>query len=150
MKLKKESRSELPRLYDVQKLRSQQTWDEFRNMLETKLAAAPPNEVNVEWNEWKGALQETAETVLGHKRGHREDWISDYTWLLIKEKKDLKMKMETSTRERRLHFKELHRNKAAEVKRATRRDKRAFYHENVDQADDAAQRGNQWTLFKLA
>ena len=49
--------------------------------------------MKVEWNEWKSALQEAAETVLGHKRGHRENWISDYTWLLIKEKKDLKMKM---------------------------------------------------------
>ena len=48
-------------------------------MLEAKLAAAPPNEVNAEWNEWKSSLQETAETVLGHRRGRREEWISDST-----------------------------------------------------------------------
>ena len=150
LKLKKESRNEQPRLFDVQKLRSQETRDEFRDMLEAKLAAPPPNEVNFEWNEWKSAMQETAETVLGRRRGHREDWISDSTWLLIKEKKDLKIKMESSAIETRSHFKELHRNKAAEVKRATRRDKRAFYHEKADLAESAAHRGDQRTLFKLA
>ena len=70
-------------------------------MLEAKLASAPPNDVEDQWNEWKSALQETAQAVLGQKRRHREEWISDDTWTLIKEKKDLKMMMETSASERR-------------------------------------------------
>ena len=69
-------------------------------------------------------MQETAATVLGHARRHREEWITYNTWILINEKKDLKMKIETSDSGRRKVFKNLYQSKAAEVKRATRRDRR--------------------------
>ena len=150
MKLRKEMHTGKPRRFDVQKLKCQQTCDEFRETLENKLPPVPSNDVETEWNEWKTAMQETAATVLGHARGHREEWITDDTWILINEKKDLKRKMETSNNGRREVFKNLHRSKAAEVKRATRRDRRLFYHRKAEEAEDAAQRGDQRTLFKLA
>ena len=58
--------------------------------------------------------------------------------------------METLARERRCHFKDLRRSKAAQVKRATRRDKSAFYHDKADQARDVARRGDQRVLVELA
>jgi len=113
-------------------------------------ATRASNHAETEWNAWKTAMQETAATVLGHARRHREEWITDDTWILINEKKDLKREMETSDSGRREVFKNLHQSKPAEVKRATRRDRRSFYHRKADEAEDAAQRGDQRRLSKLA
>ena len=88
--------------------------------------------------------------VLGYKRGRREDWISDETWDLILEKKNLKMKMETSSSQTREMFRNLHRAKAAEVKRSSRRDRRRFFNSKADEAEQAANRNDQRTLFKMA
>ena len=51
-------------------------------MLEAKLAFAPPNGVVVYW---KSALQGAAQALLGHMRRHREEWLSDGTWVLVSE-----------------------------------------------------------------
>ena len=66
--------------------------------------------------------------MLGHQKGRKEEWISNPTWLLIQDKKEYKMKMETSTRELGHRFKSLHRQIAADIRMTTRRNKRAFYH----------------------
>ena len=60
----------------------------------------------------KNSVQKAAENVLGYV----EESISEETWVLIQEKKDLKKKMETSDDELRRFFKDKHRQKAAEVK----------------------------------
>ena len=86
----------------------------------------------------------------GYVRGRREEWISEDTWILIQEKKDLKKKMGTSDNALRRIFKVNHRLKAAEVKRVTRRDKRQYYHFKADEAEEAAARRDQRSLFKLA
>ena len=76
--------------------------------------------------------------------------MSSSTWSLIQEKKTLKMSMETSSEEIRTGFKALHRQKAAEVKRTTRRDRRNFYRRKAEDAENAAVRGNHCELFKLS
>ena len=85
-------------------------------------------------------MSESPVNVLGNKRGRREDWISNATWELIQEKKALKVKSETSN---------LHRAKAAEVKRSSRRDRRSYYHRKIDEAEQSARRIDQRTLLKM-
>ena len=60
------------------------------------------------------------------------------------------MQLENSSAAIRTHFKNLHKLKAGEVKRATRRDKRAFYHSKAEEAEEAANRGDHRKLFKIA
>ena len=55
-----------------------------------------------------------------------------------------------SYEETRTRFKALHRQKAAEVKRATRRDRRNFYRRKAEDAEEAAARGKQRELFKIS
>ena len=95
-------------------------------------------------------MSESAVSVLGYRRGTREEWISNETWDLIQEKKTLKMKMETSLDQTREIFKNLHKTKAAEVKRSSRRDKRRFFNSKADEAEQAAIRKHQRQLFKMA
>ena len=56
--------------------------------------------------------------------------------------------MDTSVGEIRTRFKDLHKQKTAEVNRATRRTSKEFYPHKADESKDAARRGNQKGLFK--
>ena len=77
--------------------------------------------------------------------------MSEETWALVKEKKDLKVKMESaSTESSKDLFKDLHRQKAREVKTSVRRDKRQFAYGKAVEAEEAASRSDQRTLFKIA
>ena len=58
--------------------------------------------------------------------------------------------MEISARDRREMYKHLHRSETAEVKRVTRRDRRLFYYGKAEKTEDASERGDRRTLFKLA
>ena len=58
--------------------------------------------------------------------------------------------MEISVGKICIRFKDLRRQKAAEVKRATRGDKRELYHHKADEAEDASRRGNQRELFRYS
>ena len=139
-----------PRLFDTKKLEDHGIREDFKLAMENKCHSLSGNSLETQWSEWKESMTQTADSILGYQRGRKEEWISISTWNLIQEKKTLKMKMETSVDAVRERFKALHREKAAEVKRATRRDKRNFYHRKADQAEEAARRGNQRELFKLA
>ena len=61
----------------------------------------------------------------------------------------MKLVMETSAEETWYRFKGLHRQKAASVNRATRRDKRNFYHRKAEEVEKAAVRVKQLELFKI-
>ena len=100
--------------------------------------------------EWKESMTQTTTPTLGYQRGCEEEWITNLTWSMIKEHRALKMKVEASIEGTRARFKTLEREKAAEMKRATRRDTRNFYHRKTDQAEEAAGRGDQRELFNLA
>ena len=150
LKLLKHVDSNPPRLYDIEKLKDDSISQLFQSSLESKLEEFPDNDVEVPWSIWRDAVRETAENVLGYRRGRKEEWISNSTWDLIQEKKKLKMQLENSSAAIRTHFKNLHKLKAGEVKRATQRDKIAFYHSKAEEAEEAANRGDQRKLFKIA
>ena len=58
--------------------------------------------------------------------------------------------METSLDQTREIFKNLHKTNAAKVKRSSRRDKRRFFSNKADEAEQAAIEKNQRQLFKMA
>ena len=63
---------------------------------------------------------------MGYQKGRKEERISNSTLLIIQEKKEIKLKMETSVDELRARCQDFHRQKSAEVKRTIRQDKRAW------------------------
>ena len=151
VKLKKQSRPSVIKVLDSNKLENDQVNVEFREEFQRRLGQdETTDDVNCSWRKFKDAVNESAVNVLGYKSGRREEWISDGTWDLIQEKKNLKMKMETSSSQTREVFRNLHRAKAAEVKRASRRDRRRFLNGKADEAEQAANRNDQRTLFKMS
>ena len=60
------------------------------------------------------------------------------------------MKMESSADFRiKEVFRDLHKQKAREVKRITRRDRRRFNHVKAEEAEAASDRGDQRTLYRI-
>ena len=154
LKLKKTQVNNRKPLFDSGKLAEQDTREEFKLNIESKLEALPDHanapEVEGLWSSIKRVYTEAAEEVLGRRRKREEEWISEEAWRIIKEKKDLKVKIESSADPHvREVFRELHREKAQEVKRITRRDKRRFYHQKAEEAEAAGSRGDQKTLYRI-
>ena len=123
VRMVKGSNRQPARMYDSKRLEDREIREEFKATAERKCQSLDSVDVETLWSQWKDAIKDTAGNILGYQKGRKEEWISNATWLLIQEKKELKMKMETSISEVRTRFKNLHRQKAADVKRATRRDK---------------------------
>ena len=66
-------------------------------------------------------------------------------------KKALKVKVESANNESsRIIFKNLHRQKTRQVKTSVRRDRRHHAHCKAEEAEEAATRNDQRTLFKIA
>ena len=154
VKLRKIPKNTRKPAFDSSKLVNQSVRDEFNRKLEMKVEDLPElseiSEIEEAWSSLKKAYMETAEEVLGRKRGRREEWISEEAWQVIQEKKELKVKMESSSdlNIKRI-YRDLHRQKAREVKTITRRDKRRFYHLKAEEAERASALGDQRTLYRL-
>ena len=154
VKLKRIPRISRKPIFNSSKLADRAVRQEFQQKLETKLEALPESadmtEVEGAWFTIKKAYTETAEEVLGRRRRRKDEWISEEAWQVIQEKKELKVKMESSADIRiKEVFRDLHKQKAREVKRLTRRDRRRFNHVKAEEAEAASDRGDQRTLYRI-
>ena len=109
VKFRRVSRPKSSRMFDSHKLKDPVFQEEFKEAVNSRLGSENSGTIEEDWCQWKNAVQEAAENVLGYVRGRREEWISEETWVLIQEKKDLKKKMETSDDELRRFFRDKHR-----------------------------------------
>ena len=82
-------------------------------------------EVEELWEALRKAYAESAEEVLGFQKGKSKPWISQQTWKVIDERKEIKTKLD-STKSERIWNKitEQQRQKDKQVKRSVREDKR--------------------------
>ena len=149
-------RSKAPKLFDSAKLRSAHIKADFTSQLEFKFQALyvvdyDTSTIETKWNGFCNAITETAEGVLGTRTGTREECISDETWTLINEEKPLKVNLESAANKAsKVLFRNLHRQKAREVKTSVRRNERHYAHCKAEEAEEAANRNDQRKLFKIA
>lgn len=75
------------------------TQAQFQTFLSNRfLALADPASGTSEWWEkMKGAMSASSEELLVFRRALKESWISNHTWNLIKERKDLHQKRHNAT-----------------------------------------------------
>ena len=105
------------------------------------------SEVEKQWSELKNTVTAAAENIIGRKRGRkREQWISDHSWELIDQRKEAKRTMlhcqnETTRSEYRQIDKQ--------VKKQTKRDKQNWLDEKIKQAQQAAERNDTRTTYRI-
>lgn len=136
--------------YDVQRLRSKETQAEFKIELRKQYENMkhPGQDINVEWNQMKMVYNETSSKILGHKAHAREDWISDRSWDLIRQRKLLKEKIVAAPSDSTLqHLRLEYKNLRKKIYRSVRRDKREWADKIADTAEAAAKRGDMRDLY---
>ncbi|KAK0136885.1 hypothetical protein N1851_026907 [Merluccius polli] len=127
LKLKKVEKVQPKRPYAVDKLKNNNVSESFREELSKKLAVPQhPSTIEEQWSLFSRTITETAEAVLGRRRGtNKERWITDHTWKLIDERKVAKIKREQKRRLRSWRMEdEEYRRLDREVKKSCRNDKR--------------------------
>ncbi|KAK3733862.1 hypothetical protein RRG08_031802 [Elysia crispata] len=102
------------------------------------------------WNQVKTTYQEAGRTFLGHRNERHKDWISQEAWQKIKEKKDIKKKVLSTKSERiKTQQQQAYREADRAVKQIIRHDKRKHLEDMATQAEEAAYKGDQRTLYKI-
>ena len=102
------------------------------------------------WKQQRNAYVSAAEGVLGLGKGRCKPWISDSTWKMIDERKETKIRIDSTRSERiKNRMKEEYKEKDREVKRNVREDKRRWVAEKAQRAQAAAENGRQKELYSI-
>ncbi|KAK0133280.1 hypothetical protein N1851_031194 [Merluccius polli] len=150
--LKKVEKVQPKRPYAVDKLKNNNVSESFREELSKKLAVPQhPSTIEEQWSLFSRTITETAEAVLGRRRGtNKERWITDHTWKLIDERKVAKIKREQKRGLRSWRMEdEEYRRLDREVKKSCRNDKRRWLEEKAREAQEAAEKNNTKTLYRI-
>ena len=91
-----------------------------------------------------------AKDVLGIAKRTSKPWLRDGTWKKVEERRQLKLKLESTRSERvKKRIKEEYKGKDQEVKRSAREDKRYWMNEMADIAERAAENGRAGELHRI-
>ena len=140
-----------PRL-DVERLKDEKIRKSFNESVKKKLEEGREETEDVEkvWEHQRQAYVQSAEEVLGFRKGKSKPWISENSWNLIDERRDIKTKIDSTHSERlKNRIREVYRERDEEVKRSVREDKRRWISEKAERAQDAAENGRQKELYSI-
>ena len=143
------------RPYDVMKLKEPMATTQFQVEIQNRFRAlaelGDDDEVDGRWTHIECALTASAETVIGRRRGsQKEQWIQDKSWSLIDERKRMKQRRDqATTEEAQLAADELYRNIDRQIKRSCRQDKRDWIEKKGAEAQEAANRNDPKTLYRI-
>ncbi|KAJ8717892.1 hypothetical protein PYW07_005822 [Mythimna separata] len=142
----------LGRRFDVNKLSDLDTRRAFRLELRNRFSGLEEvaDSLDEEWNRIKMAYTETSSVILGHKSSHsREDWMSQHTWSLIEDRRNLHLKLlETRNVDERAGLILQYRRIRKAIYRSTRADRRRWADDIADHAQHAANTGNLKELYR--
>ena len=143
------------RKLSVEKLKENGVKEQFYTKIYNRFEVLQDRDVeDVEefWKEYRDALKETAEEVIGYKKGKREEWISEDSWEKMKERKELRKRVNEHEDQPQLkeNLMEEYKEKEKEVKRSVREDKRRFVEKKAMEAESAARVGDSRTLFQIS
>ena len=157
IKLKSSVNKKKHKILDIEKLKKETIQERFCLELRNRFSVLEHQETteqNVEedWKEIKDAIINTAQEVIGYRRGSKKErWITDGTWTAIDERRILKAKKEQAfkTNLKIEECIEAYRTKDREVKSRCRADKEMWFDDKVTEAETAAGRGDSKTLYRI-
>ena len=137
---------------NVERLKDEETKKKYCAAVNNKMEEVRTDSEEVEemWRHQKDAYINAAEEVLGFRKWKSKPWISDRTWNLIDERKDIKTKAQNIRSERiQNQMKNRYKEKDKEVKRSVREDKRMWMKHKAQKAQSAAENGRQKELYNI-
>ena len=156
LKLRRTSKKGSDPLYDSQHLRCETVRRQFTLELRNKfdvLDTLPADDINASYDKLKEAYSVTSEKVLGHRKKHRKDWVSEGTWQKIEGRNTTKQQLLVTAGQPAdavAETVEKYRTLDKEVKKSAHQDKRRFVNDLGKEAQDAADRRDTRTVYKIA
>ncbi|VDI48062.1 blast:Craniofacial development protein 2 [Mytilus galloprovincialis] len=159
LKLKKmSSPTTIKRKFDINKLQDTKVKQEFNLQIKNRFQVledtieetSEPASINNKWLKVEEIYKETSEKVLGYKRQIHKEWITQGTWKLIDERKEINNKLCQTYSERikdklRKEYSECNKK----VKKATRSDKRKYTEDLAKEAEDAASNQRMGQVYQV-
>ncbi|KAI5712725.1 hypothetical protein M8J75_010736 [Diaphorina citri] len=140
------------RPYDTEKIRNKEVANAYAIQLSNRFETLSLDGDNIDenWSKAKEVFQKTSEETLGYREKRRNPWISQKTWKMIQERKELKQRRENAQQpdEIRVATQEFNK-KHREVKRSFRTDKRKWAEDLAAKAEFAEREGNTKDLYKI-
>ena len=140
------------RKYNIAKLNERAHAECFEQNLAEKLQNRPildTDSAEEMWGSVVTILQEVCENVLGNVNSTRKDWMSEDTWRLIHERKEVHIALLNASGAERRRLKKLYSDLRKKISRAGRRDQRCFIANLATKAEEAAYRNNARELYRL-
>nr|KAG5693079.1 hypothetical protein BaRGS_010638 [Batillaria attramentaria] len=141
--------------YNVSALRDQQKKNSFILTLRNRFQVlqdmlTEDTEVHTLWEETRDAIQTTCREELGPRKTQHKDWISEDTLQKIEKRKRKKeavnaSRTRTSKAAAQAEYTEAHKK----VRQSVKKDKREYYEDIADKAEQAAHDGNMKELYDL-
>ena len=106
--------------------------------------------VNKNWEKIVTAYNDSSKTCLSCRQRRPKEWMSYDTWKAIESRRRLKKKvMDSKSQRLKERHQEMYRAANKEVKRRTRADKRKYIENLASQAEEAAARNEQGTVYMV-
>ena len=146
------------RRFDTDKLKDTKTRSTFILELKNRFQALQnltdqQNTVNINttWGNVQTAFTETSKTCLGYRDGKKKkEWLKQDTWTAIEERRKIKSKtLQTRSERLKERYQQEYTEANKKVKRLARENKRAYMEEQATEAENAASRGDQGSLYKI-
>lgn len=140
--------------FNTQRLKEQDYRDTFsaslKNRFEALTLMTEETPLEEHWCAIRDALTETCQEVLGKRERIIKEWLSSETWQKINNRREIKQKINSCENEDvkkvlREEFTQMNK----EVKKSARKDKRHFYDALATEAEEAAEKRDLSTLYKI-
>ena len=139
--------------YNTQKLKHSLTEAEYHVELKNRFEALTDlseETVDNHWEKLRNTWLETCKETLGRKTKQHKEWLTPNTWTLIKERKDLKNRLnQCSYSSDKTHIQTQYSESNQKVKKSARADKRNYLHGLTEEAEAAAQRRDLKRLYEI-
>jgi hypothetical protein len=114
--------------YNERRLKDKQIKEAFQLKLQNtfqELGEMDENEIEKQWSKTKYIYTEIAEETLGFRNYLSKEWMTEETWKKIEDRRDMKTKLLIcKTRSKTEELQRKYNNKAREVKRSARADRK--------------------------
>ena len=138
------------RRFDVEKLQDVNVRDNYTDALESSLAAMENDQTLNNWDTVKECFLKAAKAHIGYKTSNRKQWISDLTWNTIKQRKELKDRLNTAkTRDAKAKIRAEYYALDKRVKKHARDDKRRWFNNLAKDAESSATQHNMKNLYSI-
>lgn len=107
-------------------------------------------DINDAWDNFKNSYLESAREVIGVIKTKTKEWMSEDTRKKVEQRREIKAKINSTKSEAVLNkLNAEYKKKDVDIKKSCRRDKREATNTLIEEAEEAAKRGEQGTVYKI-